>query len=242
MIVGLLFQEPLARLLGSTDTILPYAREYMSVILIGAPFMASSLTLNNQLRFQGSAFFGMIGITTGGILNILLDPLFIFVFDMGISGAAWATVVSQMVSFVILLIMTRAGGNIRIRLRRYSLKDVYWKEIFRGGTPSLCRQGLASVATVCLNLAAKPYGDAAIAAMSIVSRIMNFASSALIGLGQGFQPVCGFNYGAGLYQKGSGKPFGSALRWAAPRRSSSPSSGFVFPEIWWRFSVKGTRR
>ncbi len=201
MIVGLLFQEPLARLLGSTDTILPYAREYMSVILIGAPFMASSLTLNNQLRFQGSAFFGMIGITTGGILNILLDPLFIFVFDMGISGAAWATVVSQMVSFVILLIMTRAGGNIRIRLRRYSLKDVYWKEIFRGGTPSLCRQGLASVATVCLNLAAKPYGDAAIAAMSIVSRIMNFASSALIGLGQGFQPVCGFNYGAGLYKR-----------------------------------------
>lgn len=201
MILGLLFQDPLARLLGSTDTILPYAKEYLCVILLGAPFMASSLTLNNQLRFQGSAFFGMIGITTGGILNIFLDPLFIFVLDMGISGAAWATIISQMISFLILLMMTRAGGNIRIRLKKYSLKRSFWKEIVRGGTPSLCRQGLASVATICLNLAAGPYGDAAIAAMSIVSRIMNFASSALIGLGQGFQPVCGFNYGAGLYQR-----------------------------------------
>lgn len=198
-LMGLVFQKPLARLLGSTETILPYAQDYMSIILLGAPFMASSLTLNNQLRFQGSAMFAMVGITAGGILNIILDPILIFGFDMGIRGAALATLISQLVSFVILFAMTRRPGNIRIRLRLYSFRLSFWKEILRGGTPSLCRQGLASVATICLNLAAGPYGDAAIAAMSIVSRIMNFAGSALIGFGQGFQPVCGFNYGAGRY-------------------------------------------
>lgn len=200
-LMGLVFQKPLARLLGSTETILPYAQDYMSIILLGAPFMASSLTLNNQLRFQGSAMFAMVGITAGGILNIILDPILIFGFDMGIRGAALATLISQLVSFVILFAMTRRPGNIGIRLRLYSFRLSFWKEILRGGTPSLCRQGLASVATICLNLAAGPYGDAAIAAMSIVSRIMNFAGSALIGFGQGFQPVCGFNYGAGRYER-----------------------------------------
>lgn len=199
MVLGLVFRKPLALMLGSTETILPYASEYMSIILLGASFMASSLTLNNQLRFQGSALFAMVGITTGGILNIILDPIFIFGFNLGIRGAALATLFSQLVSFVILFAMTRRPGNIRIRIRLYTFRASFWKEIVRGGTPSLCRQGLASVATICLNLAAGSYGDAAIAAMSIVSRIMNFAGSALIGFGQGFQPVCGFNYGAGLY-------------------------------------------
>ena len=168
-------------------------------ILIGTPFMASSLVLNNQLRFQGSAFFGMIGMGVGAVLNIALDPLFIFVLDMGVSGAALATILSQIVSFCLLLRGCTRGGNIAISLKNFSPSWARYKEIARGGTPSLFRQGLGSVATICLNFAAGIYGDAAIAGMSIVTRVLQFANSAIIGLGQGFQPVCGFNYGAKLY-------------------------------------------
>lgn len=199
--VGLLFVEPFARLLGSTDTILPYAVDYLSIILIGAPAMTSSLVLNNQLRFQGSAAYAMVGIVTGGLLNMVLDPIFIFGFGMGIKGAAAATVVSQFISFFLLLAGTRRGGNIRIRLSSFHPDLDSCLNIFKGGFPSLCRQGLASVATIALNQMAGGYGDAAIAGMSIVSRISMFANSALIGFGQGFQPVCGFNYGAKLYKR-----------------------------------------
>ncbi|WP_373212044.1 MATE family efflux transporter [Ruminococcus sp. 5_1_39BFAA] len=199
MILGLIFLDPLSRLLGSTETILPYTRDYLRIILIGAPYMTAQLVLNNQLRFQGNAFYAMIGITTGGVLNIALDPLFIFTFHMGISGAALATIISQFVSFVLLLYGIKASGCIPIRLRNVSLNLDRIREIAGGGLPSLFRQGLASVATMVLNIAANPYGDAAIAAMSVVSRISMFANSVLIGFGQGFQPVCGFNYGAKKY-------------------------------------------
>ena len=199
MLVGLAAAEPLVFLLGSTDTIAPYAQAYIRYLMPGVPFLISSLVVNNQLRFQGSAFYGMIGITTGAVLNILLDPLFIFGMGMGVAGAALATSLSQFVSFVILLLMTRRGANIRIRLRTFSPTLRSFAEILRGGIPSLARQGLNSLATVCLNLAAGGYGDAAIAAMSIVSRVMMMTISAIIGFGQGFQPVCGFNYGAKLY-------------------------------------------
>mgnify|MGYP003819223527 CR=1 FL=1 len=201
MIAGLLFLDPLMRVLGATPTILPYARAYAFYILLGAPFITSSFVLNNLLRFQGSAFYGMIGITAGGLLNIGLDPLFIFVFGMGTGGAALATTLSQIASFVILLFQSGRGGNIRIDLRRVRPTRALYREVLRGGLPSFCRQVLASIATICLNLAAGPYGDAAIAAMSIVSRVMMFAQSALIGFGQGFQPVCGFNYGARRYDR-----------------------------------------
>lgn len=197
--LGQLFLTPLATLLGSTPTILPYAKAYLRVILIGAPWMTASLVLNNQLRFQGSAAYGMVGITSGAVLNIGLDPLLIFVFDMGIAGAAWATIISQFVSFCLLLAGCNKGGNLHIHISRVQLKWVYLKRIIQGGLPSLARQGLASVATICLNRAAGVYGDAAIAAMSVVQRIMMFGASAMIGFGQGFQPVCGFNYGARLY-------------------------------------------
>lgn len=198
-VLGLLFLDPLARALGSTETILPYARDYMGFILIGAPYMTASLVLNNQLRFQGSAAYGMVGIASGAVLNIALDPIFIFVLDMGVAGAALATILSQLVSFCLLLLGCTRGGNLHIRISNVRLQKRFFREILRGGLPSLARQGLSSVAAICLNHAAQPYGDAAIAAMSVVSRIMNFASSALIGFGQGFQPVCGFNYGAQLY-------------------------------------------
>ncbi len=198
-LVGLIFLDGLVGILGATPTIAPYARQYAMYILIGTPFMASSLVLNNQLRFQGSAFFGMIGMGVGAVLNIALDPLFIFVLDMGVSGAALATILSQIVSFCLLLRGCTRGGNIAISLKNFSPSWAHYKEIARGGTPSLFRQGLGSVATICLNFAAGIYGDAAIAGMSIVTRVLQFANSAIIGLGQGFQPVCGFNYGAKLY-------------------------------------------
>lgn len=198
---GFIFLKPLAVALGSTPTILPYTVSYMGIILIGAPFMTSSLVLNNQLRFQGSAAYAMVGIVTGAVINIILDPILIFAFDMGIAGAALATVISQFSSFLLLWFQSRKGGNIKIRFKNFKINLHYLQEICRGGFPSLCRQGLASVASIFLNHSAGNYGDAAIAGMSIVSRVSMFAGSALIGFGQGFQPVCGFNYGAKLYHR-----------------------------------------
>ena len=200
-VLGQIFLEPLAYFLGSTETILPYTKEYLSVILLGAPWMAASYVLNNQLRFQGSASYAMVGIVTGAVLNIGLDPILIFGLDMGVAGAGWATIISQFVSFCILLLGCSKGSNIRIHIRnfRFSLHSYYM--ILRGGLPSLARQCLASVATICLNHAAQPFGDEAIAAMSVVQRITMFGASAMLGFGQGFQPVCGFNYGAGLYDR-----------------------------------------
>ena len=200
-VVGLIFLTPLSLALGSTPTILPYTEKYLGIILLGAPFMTASLVLNNQIRFQGNAAYAMVGIVSGAVINVILDPILIFVFDMGISGAALATVISQICSFSLLLYMGRKGGNIRIRFKNFTPSLAFIKEIIGGGTPSLARQGLASVATILLNVAAGAYGDAAIAGMSIVTRIAMFINAFLIGFGQGFQPVCGFNYGAGLYAR-----------------------------------------
>lgn len=201
MISCIFFIEPLSFFLGSTETVQPYTVAYLRVILIGAPAMTASLVVNNQMRFQGSAFYAMIGIVSGAVINIALDPILIFGCGLGVAGAALATTISQYLSFLFLLIMIRRGGNIQIRFQNFKPSLHFYKEMIRGGIPSLFRQGLASVATVCLNRAAGVYGDAAIAGMSIVSRITMFVNSALIGFGQGFQPVCGFNYGAKEYKR-----------------------------------------
>lgn len=200
-VLGLLFLDPLVRILGATDTILPHAKAYAGFILLGAPYMAAAFVLNNLLRFQGSAFYSMLGLGTGGLLNILLDPLFIFVFRLGTAGAAIATIISQFVSFLILFSFNGRNGNIKVSLRNFTPKWAIYKEILRGGLPSFYRQGLASIATISLNWCANPFGDVAISAMTIVSRIFQFALSALLGFGQGFQPVCGFNYGAQRYDR-----------------------------------------
>ena len=201
IMLGLFFLEPMAKFLGATETILPYACDYLKYILIGAPFMAASLMLNSLLRFQGSAFYGMIGMTIGAVLNVALDPLFIFVFDMGVSGAALATMLSQVVSFFLLLYGCTRKGNVHISLKKFTPSLHMYKEVLRGGFPSLCRQALASVAAICMNTVAGGYSDAVIAAISIVNRVTMFAISALTGFGQGFQPVCGFNYGAKRYDR-----------------------------------------
>ncbi len=231
--LGLLFLDPLARLLGSTPTILPYTKDYLRIILIGTPFMMSSLVLNNQLRFQGSASFAMVGIVTGAVLNIALDPLLIFVCEMGVAGAALATIISQIVSFVLLLLMSRRGGNIRVSFRNFCPSWYYLREIVNGGLPSLFRQGLGSVAQICMNHSAGIYGgmysDAAIAGMSIVNRITMFANSALIGFGQGFQPVCGMNYGGKKYDRVR-EAFFFCVKYALVFLAAVSVAGFVFAE------------
>ena len=200
--LGLSSLDWLVRFLGATETIAPYAKAYATYIFYATPFMMSSFVMNNLLRFQGLAMYGMVGITTGGILNMILDPILIFGLNLGTAGAAIATGISQTVSFTILLIMcnTRPGA-ISISLRRFRPTLRMYGRILYNGLPSLGRQGIASVATVMLNTAAGVYGDAAIAALSIVSRFVMFINSAVIGFGQGFQPVCGFNFGAGRYSR-----------------------------------------
>lgn len=202
MVFGLIFIEPLMRLLGSTDTILPYAIDYCTYILIAAPAMTGSCVLNNILRYEGKATLAMFGLTTGGILNMLLDPLFIFVFGMDIGGAGLATALSQYISFGILLSVFLARKTQTQLSVKYIAKEfsVIW-DIVITGLPSLARQGLNSVSTMVLNMQAKLFGDAAIAAMGYVGRASSLIFSVGLGIGQGFQPVSGFNYGAKKYTR-----------------------------------------
>ena len=210
MALGLTFRPSVLRVLGARTELvslrtIAFAADYMTIILCGAPFMCVSFVFNNQLRFQGNAFFAMIGLVTGAVLNVALDPIFIFGLHMEVKGAALATAVSQFVSCSLLYIGTLRSDSLKIRLRNFRPTPYYLKNIAIGGTPSLFRQGLASLSTLCLNAAAGAavthQADAAIAAFSVVSKIMMFAFSALLGFGQAFQPVCGFNYGAGKYSR-----------------------------------------
>ncbi len=201
-VLGLLFLEPLMLLLGSTETILPYAKTYAFYILLAAPFMCSSCVLNNVLRFEGQALFSMIGLASGGLLNIFGDWLLMSRFQLGIQGAGISTAVSQTISFCILLSMFlrgRTSGKLALKNISRSLKDLWL--ICETGFPSLVRQGLTSISTMMLNDRAGVYGDAAVAAMSIVNRICFFTFATALGIGQGFQPVCAFNYGAKKYER-----------------------------------------
>lgn len=196
---GMIFLTPICHALGSTDTILPYAKEYLGIILIGTPFMAASLTLNNQIRFKGNAKYAMIGIISGALINIIMDPILIFGFDMGVKGAAIATISGQIIGFAALLFIDRRTGTFSVSFRAFKPTAKAYMEIIKGGLPSLLRQGLLSISTILLNVAAKEYGDSAIAGMAITTRIIYILNAIVIGLGQGYQPVCGFNYGAKLY-------------------------------------------
>lgn len=199
MLAGFILMEPLLRFFGATETILPYAKDYFRCILPGTPFIMCCFTLNNQMRQQGNAMLSMIGIASGAVINIILDPILIFALGMGVKGAGIATSVSQVVSFLLMLHLCGKNGGIRIRFSQFRPSLHAYMEINAGGLPSLARQGLMSLSTVCLNQVAAPFGDEAIAAFSVVSRIGMLAGAAMIGYGQGFQPVCGFNYGAGKY-------------------------------------------
>ena len=202
MIAGLVFLEPLMRLLGSTDTILVEAINYGRFIFLAAPAMVMSCVCNNILRYEGRAVYAMVGLTFGGILNMMLDPILIFVFHLGISGAGIATMVAQYLSLFILLIpFFRNRTASRLRLSYISRNIDTFINIIVTGSPSLARQGLNSISTAMLNMMAKPLGDAAIAAMSVVGRVSNMLFSLSLGIAQGFQPVSSFNYGAGDYKR-----------------------------------------
>lgn len=201
-ILGLCFLDPMLRLLGSTETILPYARQYVLYILLASPFMVSSFVMNNILRYEGKAAYAMCGLMAGAVMNMACDPLFMFVFDMKIAGAGLATALSQCVSFGILLFMYLSGKT----QSRLSIKNVTRSirvigNIVATGLPSLLRQGMGSIATMLLNHCAGNFGDPTVAAMSVVNRITMLIFSVGLGVGQGFQPVCSFNYGAGKYQR-----------------------------------------
>ena len=196
------FLEPLITFLGSTPTIAPFAKTYVFYILLSSPFMAAGFTLNNILRYEGRAALGMIGLLTGAALNMAGDPILMFGLKMGIAGAGLSTALSQVVSFAILLSMFLRHRTVsRLSIKLVSVKPKYVLNIVATGFPSLLRQGLNSVATILLNDCAGVYGDGAIAAMSIVARIVFFVFSVALGVGQGFQPVCGFNYGAKRYDR-----------------------------------------
>lgn len=195
-VFGLIFLEPLALFLGSTQTILPHAKAYGTWILLAAPFFISSMILNNCLRYEGKAFYAMIGLTTGGILNILGDYLLVMRFGLGVYGAGLATAASQVISFSILLVLYLKMAQSTIRLRSVSRDIRLYLSVARMGFPALIRQGLASVTSGVMNNLTKSFGDAAIAAMSVVSRYSNFLMCVGLGIGQGFQPVASFNYRA----------------------------------------------
>ena len=201
MILGLIFLQPLVLFLGSTKTILPHAMDYGFWILLAAPFIICSLILNNGLRYEGKAFYAMFGLTAGGILNILGDYILVMKLGLGVYGAGLATAVSQIISFSILLFMYSKMAQSRISFRSISKDYRDYLSICRVGLPSLIRQGLTSVTVGILNNVTKPFGDAAIAAMSVVNRYSNFLMCVGLGMGQGFQPVASFNYRAKKYDR-----------------------------------------
>ena len=201
-VMGNIFIDPIVDFLGATPTTLQFTKDYMRIILIGAPFMMAQFVINNQLRFQGSAVYAMIGLMCGAVMNMVLDPLLILVFHMEVRGAAIATVMGQVTSFIVLFIGTKKGENIKMKFINVHINWHYIYEVINGGAPSLFRQGLAAISTLLLNRTAGALGsDAAIAGMSVAGRIMLMMASALIGFGQGYQPVCSFNYGAGLTKR-----------------------------------------
>ena len=200
---GLIFLDPFMRLLGATETMLPHAKAYANYILIAAPFMVISFVLNNLLRAEGKIKYAMIGISIGGLLNIGLDPLFIHTFRLGTAGAAIATGISQLVSTVILLAAYFRKGFTVVQpsVSQIEISGKMLLDIFKTGLPALLSQGLASISSVALNRSAMVYGDAAVAAMSIVSKVFMLIFSTSLGIGQGYQPVAGYNYGAKKYAR-----------------------------------------
>lgn len=202
-VFGSIFSKQLMGSLGATETVLPYAQQYGKYILYGAPVMMSSFVLNNVLRAEGKATYSMIGLTIGGVLNIILDPIFIFNFNMGISGAAIATLISQVISFLILLSSFLLNKSIvKISLKSICNYGATLFEIFKTGAPSFCRQGFASISTVLLNTQAGLWGgDAALSAMGIVSKIFMCIFCVGLGIGQGYQPVAGYNYSSGNLER-----------------------------------------
>lgn len=200
--LGLLLLKPLVGLIGARDEVVPYAMDYARFILLGAPFMTTAFVLNNILRSEGQALYSMLAMITGGILNLFIDPLLIFTCGMGIAGAALATMLSQMTSFVIMaIIFLRDRSIVRLRPKYIGRKPSTYMHIVRMGVPTLFRQGLASLSSALLNIQAAPFGAAAVAAISIANKLYMFVRHVVLGVGQGFQPIAGYCFGAKRYSR-----------------------------------------
>ncbi|WP_207729273.1 MATE family efflux transporter [Clostridium sp. 'deep sea'] len=200
--LGLVFLEPVLAMFGASKTIMPFARDYAVIIICGSIFTMSNMALNNMLRAEGSAKISMIGMVSGAVLNIALDPILIFMFNMGVRGAALATVISQAVTTVILLYYYLSKKSyLKLSLGNFTFSREIYSEIFKIGIPTLLRQGLASLSMGMMNSAAVVYGDAAVAAVGVTNRVIMVAFYVLFGFSQGFQPLAGYNFGAKKYDR-----------------------------------------
>ncbi len=230
-ILGFIFKKDLVIMLGATPTIAQHAETYITYLLLASPFMASAFTLNAQLRGQGSVFYSMLALIAGALLNVVLDPILIFTFNMGVAGAGLATMISQIVSFFTLIWTTTQEDNISINFKNFIPSFELYKEITGGGLPSLVRQALNGFAIVIMNKAAAPYGDAAIAAMSIVGRSFAAAFSLMAGIGHAYHPLCGINYGAKRYDRVQ-RAFWFSLKFKIVLTLTISTLGIIFaPEI-----------
>lgn len=231
-VFGIIYIEDIVLLIGASESVAPYAKSYGLIILCGAPYMAASFVLNNLLRAQGNPFLGMIGIGVGAVLNIVLDPILILLFKLGVSGAAIATIVSQAVSFVVLIFLVNGkNGLTKVKFKSYRFDLKLYKEILRTGLPSFYRQGLACISTILLNVVARGFADTAVAAVGIVARIFHFMFSIMLGIGQGFQPISGFNYGAKCYSRVT-EAFWFCVKWTTIILTFVGALAFLFaPQI-----------
>jgi putative MATE family efflux protein len=200
--LGLIFLRPLVSLIGARGEVMPYAADYARFILIGAPFMTTAFVLNSVLRSEGQTMYSMLAMVTGGVLNLFIDPLLIFGFRMGIAGAALATMLSQMTSFAIMaVIFIRDRSIVRLRPKYIGKKVSVYVHIVRMGVPTLFRQGMASLSSALLNIQAAPFGAAAVAAISIANKLYMLVRHIVLGIGQGFQPIAGYCFGAKRYSR-----------------------------------------
>lgn len=201
-VFGLIFIEPLLKAFGATNTILPYAKGYSSILVLGSIFTMLNMTMNNMIRSEGNAKYSMYAISLGAVINIILDPVFMFTMDMGIKGAAFATVLAQIISFIFLMRYYLKGKSyVKLSRKNCRFSRIIYSEIMKAGLPSLARQAFSSIALGLINLAAKPYGDSAVAAMGVSLRILSIGYFVVFGFTQGFQPIAGYNYGAKKYQR-----------------------------------------
>ena len=202
LIIGLLFMEPLVRVLGATDRIMGYALDYAGYVFYAAPIMASTFVLVHCLRAEGSSTLALIGMAVGAVLNIILDPIFIMVFQWGVKGASAATALSKLVSFIILIIpYLRRRTVLHLHIRNVSYTADVVPEILKMGSPSLFRSGLSTISAIVLNKIAGGYSESALAAISVCNRIMMVPFAMCLGFGQGYQPISGFSFGAKRYDR-----------------------------------------
>lgn len=201
--LGLIFLDPLLKAFGASDAILPYSREYMSVIFLGSPFLAIAMTGNNLSRAEGQAKIAMMTMIIGTGLNIILDPIFIFTLGLGIRGAAIATVISQFFAFLYIVSFYKRGGSqLPLVKKSFIIKFTYVKEMVLLGIPTFVRQAGMSLLAIVINNSLRLYGgDISIAAYGMINRVMMFIFMPLFGIVQGYQPIAGYNFGAKNYDR-----------------------------------------